>query len=295
MAPRKLYLCTGTQCSGSSLISWCFLQRPDTDGVLDARFDMLPAMPEIPASINAWCKFTVACFRFNEVADNFAADGWEIVPLLVVRDVRNVFNSLSRKRIGANGTTAEEPPLRVRLMRFKEDWQMFRERGWPILRYESFVADSEQQLKQVCTALGLPWDPAMMNWPKERDQIADARWGSRVLHDSRKTTLRDSLRTDRAAVGTQNILPADFAWLEREFGEFNRAMDYPEHVSYQPPGGDADRLVPCYENTRRYWKQARKGPVRKALRSVARVFERIGDHLHTPPQRPGNVGIPKRD
>jgi hypothetical protein len=293
-APGKLYLGAGTQCSGSSLISWCFLQRHGMNGVLDARFDMLPILPLMAAGIKPWCKFTVACFRFSEVYAYFQDDGWEIAPLLVVRDVRNVFNSLSKKRIGANGITAEEPPLRLRLLRLRDDWRMFREKNWPIMRYESFVAAPEVELKSACSAMGLDWDEAMINWPKPREQMADGRWGSRVLHESRNQTLRDSLRTDRAAIGTQNILPGDFDWLEREFAEFNRDLNYPAHVEYAAPANAGERLVPCYENTRRHWKKARKGPIRKGLRSIARVFERMGDHLHTPPQRPGNVGLPDR-
>ena len=139
--------------------------------------------------------------------------------------------------------------------------------------------------------------PGIRRWsagPKTREQIADSRYGSVVLHETRKQTLHDSLRTDRAIVQTQNILPDDFAWLEREFAEFNRDMNYAAHVDYVPPtNSEFTRLVPCYENTRRHWRQSRKGPIRKALRSVARVFENIGDHLRRRPERPGNIGIPK--
>lgn len=39
---RVLLLCGGLQSSGSTVISWCFLQRPDTDGFLDADNDLLP-------------------------------------------------------------------------------------------------------------------------------------------------------------------------------------------------------------------------------------------------------------
>ena len=42
---RQLYLCAGLQSSGSTLVSWAFLQRADMDGVVDARFDMLPQVP----------------------------------------------------------------------------------------------------------------------------------------------------------------------------------------------------------------------------------------------------------
>ncbi len=40
MSSRRVILCGGLQSSGSSLISWCFLQRRDTDGVFDANGDM---------------------------------------------------------------------------------------------------------------------------------------------------------------------------------------------------------------------------------------------------------------
>ena len=60
MKARKLYLCGGMQSSGSTLVSWCFLQRPDMDGVLDAAFDSLPEIPEQGPGQHAWCKFTIA-------------------------------------------------------------------------------------------------------------------------------------------------------------------------------------------------------------------------------------------
>ena len=38
--PRKtLYLCGGLQSSGTTLVSWCFLQRADMNGALDADND----------------------------------------------------------------------------------------------------------------------------------------------------------------------------------------------------------------------------------------------------------------
>src|SRR5579884_2021113 len=119
---RELYLCGGLQSSGSTLISWCFLQRGDMDGVLDARFYTLPQMPRPLNAPLAWCKFTVACFRFSEVQRYLEDEGWHVHPLLVVRDVRAVFNSLIRKSYGRNGVTADDPPLRLRLARFLEDW-----------------------------------------------------------------------------------------------------------------------------------------------------------------------------
>jgi len=106
MNGRTLYLCAGTQSSGSTLISWCFLQRHDMDGVLDARFDHLPSVPEKLSAPLPWVKFTIACFRFSEVKSHFEDEGFTVKPLLVVRDVRSVFNSLIQKKYGRNGITA---------------------------------------------------------------------------------------------------------------------------------------------------------------------------------------------
>src|SRR5688572_28107305 len=172
-----LYLCGAPQSSGSSLVSWCFLQRADTDGVLDARNDLLPDVSAV-ATANAWCKFTVSAFRTLDVACHLADAGWVVRPLLVVRDLRLVFDSLVDKPYGRNGVTAEEPPLRLRLRRFHRDWQLAEREGWPVIRYESFVADPEGILRSACAQLGLPWDPAMLTWPKAPEQAACAGPGS---------------------------------------------------------------------------------------------------------------------
>src|SRR5688572_25042630 len=102
--PRQLYLCAGPQSSGSTLVSWCFLQRADTDGILDARNDVLPDLAGI-ASPRAWCKLTISCFRLREMAAHYQDEGWLVRPLLVVRDVRAVFNSMLTKKYSRNGVT----------------------------------------------------------------------------------------------------------------------------------------------------------------------------------------------
>src|SRR2546423_32706 len=64
--PKPLYLCAGLQSSGSTVVSWCFLQRADMDGVFDARNDILPDIPDVTAP-RAWCKITISSFRFSEM------------------------------------------------------------------------------------------------------------------------------------------------------------------------------------------------------------------------------------
>ena len=63
--PKPLYLCAGLQSSGSTIVSWCFLQREDMDGVFDARNDVLPVIPEMKPP-RAWCKITISSFRSGE-------------------------------------------------------------------------------------------------------------------------------------------------------------------------------------------------------------------------------------
>ena len=201
MAP--LLLCGGLQSSGSTLVSWCFLQRKGVDGVLDARFDMVPSMPAVNGL--AWCKFTIATFRFKEIKSLFEDDGWQVTPLLVVRDVRSVFNSLIKKSYGRNGTTAEDPPIRVRLRRFLEDWQLFRSNDWPMLRFESLVTDGEAVLRTACKQMNLEWDGAMIQWQKDLSEIASASYGNETFLQNQQRTLASSIDPTKLKLSTQNI------------------------------------------------------------------------------------------
>jgi hypothetical protein len=267
MATRPLYLCAGTQSSGSTLISWCFLQRPDMDGVLDARFDKLPAIPATLSAPLAWCKFTIACFRMSEVMDYFADEGWEIKPLLVVRDPRSVFNSLITKTYGRNGTTADDPPLRVRLSRFLEDYELFADRGWPIMRYEDLATDALGTLRKSCEQLGLAYDDAMNTWPKPREQIADASFGNETFVQTRGGTFEKTVDPALFKIKTANIPPDDLEWIERRFAKMNLALNYPEHVPPEAPSTPA-RAVPTFENTRRHERYQRKQRLSNSIRKI---------------------------
>jgi len=240
------------------------------DGVLDARFDMLPKMPRIAAPL-AWCKFTIACFRMSEVMEYFAAEGWEPRPLLVVRDVRSVFNSLITKTYGRNGTTADDPPIRLRLSRFLEDWELFQARGWPVLRYEDLAEDALGALKKSCEQLGLPYDEAMNTWPKAREQIADAGYGNETFMSTRGGTFAQTIDPSLFKIKTGNIPPEDLEWLETRFEAMNRALNYPAHVPPKAPAEPA-RAIPKFENTRRHERYQRK---RRLSNSIGKVSDAI--------------------
>lgn len=250
------------------------------DGVLDARNDLLPDVPAVDAP-HAWCKFTVSAFRLIEVARHVEDEGWSVRPLLVARDVRAVFNSLVSKPYGRNGITAEEPPLRLRLRRFHRDWTYARRRGWPVIRYESYVEAPEATLRSACEQLGLPWDPAMITWPKPRDRIAAPGHGSPTFRASRGVSLAQTIRPDLCAPRTAHIPEDDLRWLERKFAAYNRALGYPEHVDAEPrPAG---RACPSFENTRRYRRDL--NPLARLRRTLSRGWAQL--RRGAPPPAPG--------
>jgi hypothetical protein len=260
-----LYLCAGTQSSGSTLISWCFLQRRDMDGILDQRGDVLPRLERQAAHPYAWCKITINGFRLSEVKAYGEDEGWDVRPMLVARDVRSVLNSLLVKSYGQNGTTAEEPPLRLRLRRFKEDWELARRLNWPILQYEQFIHQPEEALKGVCAAMGLPWDEGMLHWPKQNSSILAPTHGNATFRQTCGDNLEETLRPARADLCVDRIPPEDLAWLEEEFAEFNQINGYPAHAERPHPwSGPVRRLEPKWENTRRF-RRRRKNPISRIV------------------------------
>lgn len=231
------------------------------DGMLDMLSEQLVRMPKIVAPIG-WCKMTISSFRWEEVADFFSWDGWRVRPLLVVRDVRHAYASLKTKTYGKNGTTAEDPPLRLRMLRFHRDWKQFHERGWPILRYESFVEDPESALRDSCRMLGLSWSDAMLSFPKPLESIADHKWGNPTfLATLSSAGIKATLKPGTAILN--RLTRDELAWLEEIFGEYNRLNSYPEHVEVKEFSDHSD--VPSYESTTRYAWELEVGQLRSKL------------------------------
>ena len=163
------------------------------DGVLDGEYDLLPRIAPNLGKPLAWCKTTISSFRLSELVSHYEDEGWTVSPLLIVRDVRDTWASLLVKPYGVNGFTAEDPPLRLRFRRFKEDWELFQAKGWPILRYESLVENHETTLRETCRRLALPWDDSMLHWTKRANQIADASRGSESFRQTQGRNLAETL------------------------------------------------------------------------------------------------------
>src|SRR5271165_2691632 len=181
---RTLFLGSGLQSSGTTLISWCFLQRGDMDGILDANSETFAELPDL-LSPYTWLKSTIVSFRLQEQIAHFEDMGWTVKPLLVCRDVRSAYASLRTKEYGRNGTTADDPPLRLRLRRLREDWEWAQRNQCPIIRYAQFLKEPEDVLRTACEQLGLAWDYGMMSWPKPGSAIHDARFGNETFNQTR--------------------------------------------------------------------------------------------------------------
>ena len=225
----ELILCSGLQSGGTTLVSWCFLQRPDMSGILDMSSDVIQLMPYLDTPLG-WCKITTSCFRWDDVADFFRDQGWVIRPLLVVRDVREAYSSLRTKPYGLNGMTAEDPPLRLRFRRFLSDWEQFRANGWPIMRFESLLAEPTVTLEDCCKQLGLPWYDDMIDWPKPISNINGVELANATFRTSLSNEgLSQTIIPKEKGTLLKNISADDLAWLEETFYEYNRENNYSLH------------------------------------------------------------------
>jgi hypothetical protein len=248
-----MILCAGLQSGGTTLASWCFLQRADCDGVLDMKRDVLQTDLSRATQPLTWVKMTVSSFRWLEVQEQYRDMGWAPEPLLIVRDVRSAFASLQSRSYGFNGTTAEDPPLRMRFRRFLLDWQLFRENDWPILKFEELVIEPDATLQRACEDLHLPWDDAMVKWPKSLNDIAyvgtpNRRFASSIVAGN----LHDAIDVDALTLNVETVPPVEHAWLEEMFADYNRVHGYPEHLTRTDEGAESTTaFVPSFDGTRR--------------------------------------------
>ncbi len=257
---QPVILATGMQSSGSTLLSWCFLQRSDMNGTLDGDTDLIPLPPSGLDTPWLWYKTTISCFDLAEQIAVLEDEGHEVRPMLMVRDVRAVWMSLMHKPYGRNGVTAEDPPLRLRFRRFLRSWEMAREQGIPVFRYEDLARDAEASLRALCEQLGLPWQQAMLDWPRPASDIADARHGNARFMKAEKAGLASVFDPALALRVEGSIHEQDLAWLEQTFREFNEALGYEPRLSglERLPG----RLKPSWDASRRLNWRLRQKPLR---------------------------------
>ncbi len=246
---RTMILCSGMQSGGTSLISWCFLQHKDINGILDLPHDILKPLPDIKEPY-AWVKTTSSSFRWEEAAEYYLQHGYNVKPLLIIRDPRCAFSSLRIKKWGINGTTAGDPPLRIRFLRFYRDWELFEASGWPIIKFEAFVNDPESTLIKAVHDLGLNWDQGMIDWKKSKEDITDPTGGNDTfLRSLPKGDLQSAL-IKSTSPSTEIDIPADdLGWLEMLFHDFLSDNGYPPHM--RSTAFQKRSTLPQYSITRR--------------------------------------------
>ena len=242
---RRMILCAGLQSGGTTLISWCILQRRDTNGVLDMSHDVIQtSFDKVDAPI-VWVKMTVASFRWLDVCGVYCDLGWDPVPILIVRDTRTAYSSLIGKGYGFNGTTAEEPPLRTRFRRFLQDWELFRANGWTIVKYEDFIQDERRTLLRICQAADLAWDDAMLSWPKKASEIAYMSEANDTFAASMgKGWLAAAKLPGKAEVRIDHLPITELEWLERMFSSYNDCHGYPTKVQPAATGAVPISMAP---------------------------------------------------
>jgi hypothetical protein len=249
---RRMILCGGLQSGGTTLISWCFLQRRDTDGVLDMENDVLQTSFDKATRPICWVKMTVGAFRWLDLAEFYRDLGWQPEPLLIVRDARSAYSSLMRHCYGFNGVTAEEPPLRIRFHRFLRDWELFQANRWPIIKFEDFIQNDRAVLMEACRALKLPWDEGMLTWPKQPADIAyTSDTNKTFMNSAQKGTLAAAKLTDKATMCTDGLPLSELAWLEESFARYNEVHNYSPHVRATPEAASLTMPVPRWDGTRR--------------------------------------------
>ena len=275
---KRLILCAGLQSSGTTLVSWCFLQRLDTNGVLDMPHDTLQVSFEKVEEPIVWCKMTIGAFRWLDVYETYCDLGWQPEPLLVVRDVRAAFSSLITKEYGFNGTTAEEPPLRMRFRRFLRDWELFRANGWPILKYEDFIQDGRSVLPKICSALTLSWDEGMIAWPKKLSQIAyvGPDPNQTFLKSIEKGSLTAAKLPDKVLIQIDQLSQTELRWLEKTFAAYNDYHHYPLKIGPATRSNNPTYLgPPRFEGTARQWYYSENDRLRSENERLLR--EKKGD------------------
>lgn len=287
---RRMILCAGLQSSGSTLFSWCFLQRRDVNGALDMPNDLVLTAFEKVTDPILWVKMTIGAFRWLDVCETYRDMGWSPEPLLFVRDIRATYASLMKKSYGANGNTAEDPPLRMRFRRFLCDWELFRERGWSIVRFEDFIEDERAVLMRVCSDLGLDWDEGMVSWPKQLSEIAYVNHLQKTFERSiEKGSLPAAKLRGKTQIRIENLPQSELDWLEETFAAFNRFHGYPDRVSH-PAGGEAPARMPGpgFEGTAREWyhsKQERLRAENESLRAESDELRRENERLRQASER----------
>lgn len=191
---KKIFLLEGLQSGGSSLVSTCFLQHPDANGILDLHhFNNLQGIfkahrKEILKDFFMFkgkyfvVKFTCGHYNIHEMIESCDFLREKIIPVAITRDPRSVISSWLRRfgslknvysgytgRDGRFWDTEVKPWSRI--IRFCEDISWYSKQGYPVVIYEKLCVDPEKTLMAVCDQIGMPYRRDMVTWTKSAHEI----------------------------------------------------------------------------------------------------------------------------
>ena len=278
---RTMYLCAGLQSSGTTLISWCFLQRSDMDGILDANNDMFTDVPSVTRTPFTWLKTTISSFRMAEMVDHYQDLGWIVRPLLICRDVREVVFFPTAARANAIWHQRHDrgrPAVAAEVSSgFWKIGELFRDEGLAhSLSYDQFLINPKKVLRRRHKARNSTSPGTTPWWPgrKPRSAIMETeRHGNDTFRKNFGTNLWDSLKPTPKSPENLAIPSSEWFWLEKEFAQYNRVNGYLAHLSKGSTRQDARAVVPFHPTaiTRRSLWRMRQKPLRYIRRSKCPV------------------------
>jgi len=272
-APQNLILATGMQSGGTTLVSWCFLQNPLLDGMLDMASDRIQVDFQRVQTPWVWVKMTNYSFRWSEVAEIYSLYGFNVKPLLIVRDPYRSYASLKYKWYGRNSLTAEDPPLILRFRRFFEDWQIFIDNNWPIIQFEQFLEAPESELRRVCAELELNYSDDMLDWPKPIDELAYVSQPNHTFSEQLNKT-KGALKLTSAGLEPVALTLEEVSWIEHELAPLLKQYNYDRPALLAATG----RIKPHPFDGRRYigyGSQPRLKPFSEVLALIIEELKKI--------------------
>ncbi|WP_147291825.1 hypothetical protein [Alteromonas aestuariivivens] len=195
-----------------------------------------------------WVKMTTISFTWQEVAEVYSLQGYQVFPLLIVRNPFDAWVSLKSKWYGLNSTTAEDPPLILRFRRFLRDWEWFVSQGHPIINFETFVANPKDALQEACKSLPIDYHEFMTEGETKLKDIA-------YVSESNQSFLSSLTKgvSQQIASKTKSISSEEAQWLTSNFSEIITAYGYQNHHHvHDEPSVLGGHLVPHPFDSRRY-------------------------------------------
>lgn len=146
------------QSGGTTIISSAFLRRPDTDGVLDTRDGRLPVLfhqSKYGIFHQKLCFNTIPNFTAKALcAAAKCTFGTEDVQwYLILRNPYHIIGSLKKKKWCGH--------WKQKLVQYIQHWEIAREAGTPIIRYEDFLNDYQQTMQELFVSLNI--EPTMID------------------------------------------------------------------------------------------------------------------------------------